>query len=133
MNVNFLNLKQLISLRDEALKLVDCLKALDAKKSSTRVYNALLKAIEREDRRIRLVIEREHVLRKQTKALDKAENNLIKLVNKSNAGRPKKSDKKIPINVKLPPSLIEWMDRQPESRAVLIETGLQGFYQIPDY
>ena len=47
--------------------------------------------------------------------------------------RPIKDDKKTPISIKLPPYLIKWMDRQPESRAVLIETALNGFYQIPVY
>jgi hypothetical protein len=45
--------------------------------------------------------------------------------------RPTKQDKKAPVALKLPPYLIEWMNRQPESRAVLIETALTGFYQIP--
>ena len=49
----------------------------------------------------------------------------------SNAGRPKKEDKKIQINVKVPPWLNEWMKRQPESKAVLIETALVSYYQIP--
>jgi len=48
-------------------------------------------------------------------------------------GRPKKDDKKTPINVKLPPYLIEWMNRQPENRAVLIETALCERYQIPEH
>jgi hypothetical protein len=47
--------------------------------------------------------------------------------------RPIKADKKTPISVKLPPYLIEWMDRQSESRAVLIETALNEYYQIPDF
>jgi hypothetical protein len=50
----------------------------------------------------------------------------------SNAGRPKKEDKKIQINVKVPPWLNEWMKRQPESKAVLIETALVSYYQIPE-
>jgi len=48
------------------------------------------------------------------------------------AGRPKKEDKKIPIGVKLPPWLNDWMIRQPESKAKLIETALVEFYQIPE-
>lgn len=48
-------------------------------------------------------------------------------------GRPFKEDKKTPISLKLPPYLIEWMDRQPESRAILIETALNGWYQIPPH
>lgn len=48
-------------------------------------------------------------------------------------GRPKKADKKTAINVKLPPWLIEWMSRQPENRAVLIETALCEWYQIPEH
>jgi len=47
--------------------------------------------------------------------------------------RPTKADKKIAISLKLPPGLIEWMDRQPENRAVLIETALTSYYQIPDF
>ncbi|MGZ5009692.1 MAG: hypothetical protein ACXV74_01885 [Methylobacter sp.] len=47
--------------------------------------------------------------------------------------RPIKEDKKTPVSIKLPPYLIQWMDRQPESRAVLIETALNGFYQIPEH
>lgn len=47
--------------------------------------------------------------------------------------RPIKEDKKAAISVKLPPYLIEWMDRQPESRAVLIETALCSHYQIPEH
>jgi len=49
------------------------------------------------------------------------------------AGRPKKEDKKIPIGVKLPPWLNEWMKRQPESKAKLIETALVEYYQIPKH
>ena len=49
------------------------------------------------------------------------------------AGRPKKDDKKIPIGVKLPPWLNQWMKQQPESKAKLIETALVAYYQIPDY
>lgn len=48
------------------------------------------------------------------------------------AGRPKKENKKIQIGVKLPPWLNEWMNRQPESKAVLIETALSEYYQIPE-
>jgi len=52
---------------------------------------------------------------------------------KNAVGRPKKDDKKTAISVKLPPYLIEWMDRQPESRPVLIETALCSWYQIPEH
>lgn len=45
--------------------------------------------------------------------------------------RPTKPDKKQAISLKLPPYLLEWLDRQPESRAVLIETALNGWFQIP--
>lgn len=45
--------------------------------------------------------------------------------------RPFKVDKKTAVSIKLPPYLIEWMDCQPESRAVLIETALNYHYQIP--
>jgi len=48
------------------------------------------------------------------------------------AGRPKKDDKKVAISVKLPPWLIEWMDRQPESRPKLIETAIENWYQIEE-
>lgn len=47
--------------------------------------------------------------------------------------RPIKADKKLAISLKLPPYLLEWMDRQPENRAVLIETALTSWYQIPDH
>jgi len=47
--------------------------------------------------------------------------------------RPIKEDKKAAKSIKLPPYLIEWMDRQPESRAVLIETALCSHYQIPEH
>lgn len=46
--------------------------------------------------------------------------------------RPAKLDKKKPISIKLPPYLLDWMDRQPESRASLIETALSFHYQIPE-
>lgn len=48
-------------------------------------------------------------------------------------GRPRIENKKMPVTVKLPPYLIEWSGRQKESRAVLIETALQSYYQIPEY
>ena len=50
----------------------------------------------------------------------------------SNAGRPKIKNKKLQVNVKIPPWLNEWMKRQPESKAVLIETALVSYYQIPE-
>lgn len=43
-------------------------------------------------------------------------------------GRPKKDDKKIGIFVKLPPSIVDWMDNQPESRAVLIERAINNCF-----
>ncbi len=46
--------------------------------------------------------------------------------------RPTKEDKKKPISLKLPPYLIDWMDRQTENRAVLIETALTQWFQIPE-
>ena len=49
------------------------------------------------------------------------------------AGRPKKDDKKRAVSIKLPPYLIAWLDRQPESRAVLIESALNNFFQIPEH
>ena len=48
------------------------------------------------------------------------------------AGRPKKDNKKIPIGVKLPPWLNDWMNKQPESKAVLIERAMKDFYKITD-
>jgi len=47
-------------------------------------------------------------------------------------GRKANPDKKTQINLKLPPGLIAWLDRQPESRAKLIEIALIGYYQIPE-
>jgi len=44
-------------------------------------------------------------------------------------GRPKKEDKKIQINVKLPPYLIHVMDRVEESRAVLIEKAVLSYLE----
>lgn len=38
--------------------------------------------------------------------------------------------KKEPISVKLPKWLIEWMDAQPDSRAVLIEEALKRQHKI---
>ena len=38
--------------------------------------------------------------------------------------------KKEPINVKLPRWLIEWLDDQPESRAVLIEEALKRRHKL---
>lgn len=67
--------------------------------------------------------------RRHEKALNSGE----VIVNRSKAGRPKKDDKKIPIGVKLPPWLNEWMKRQPESKAKLIETALVEYYQIPEH
>lgn len=46
--------------------------------------------------------------------------------------RSAKLDKKTAVSVKLPPCLIEWMDRQPESRAVLIEAALANYYKIQE-
>jgi len=48
-------------------------------------------------------------------------------------GRPKKDDKKKTISLALPPYLLEWLERQPESRAMLIETALCSWYQIPEH
>lgn len=47
--------------------------------------------------------------------------------------RPTKPDKKQAISLKLPPYLLEWIDRQPENRAVLIETALTQWFQIPPH
>lgn len=41
-------------------------------------------------------------------------------------GRKAKPDKKVAISIKLPPSLIQWMDSQEQSRAVLIESAFKG-------
>jgi hypothetical protein len=68
-------------------------------------------------------------IRRHEKALYSEEKNK-KPSNK--AGRPKKKDKKIPIGIKLPPWLNDWMNRQPESKAALIETALINYYQIPE-
>ena len=48
------------------------------------------------------------------------------------AGRPAlpKEKKKVAINVKLPPDLIAWMDRQELSRAVLIERAVREKYGV---
>ena len=48
------------------------------------------------------------------------------------AGRPPAPPmlKKEPISVKLPKWLIEWLDAQPESRAVLIENAICKRYKI---
>lgn len=45
-------------------------------------------------------------------------------MNKRPVGRPRKPDKKLPISVKLPPHIIKWLDSRKESRAVLIEEGV---------
>lgn len=47
--------------------------------------------------------------------------------------RPIKLDKKQPITIKLPPYLVDWMDRQNEKRPELIETALLSYYQIPSH
>lgn len=48
------------------------------------------------------------------------------------AGRPAlpPGEKKAGVYVKLPPDLITWMDKQSESRAVLIEKALRKTYKI---
>jgi len=45
-------------------------------------------------------------------------------------GRPFKEDKKKQLGIKLPPYLLEWLKRQPESNAELIEVALVSYYQI---
>jgi len=47
-------------------------------------------------------------------------------------GRPAldEKDKKRAVNIKFHPNLIDWFDRQSESRAKLIETALCSYYQI---
>lgn len=51
-------------------------------------------------------------------------------IKKNRPGRPVKLNKKKQVNLKLPPGLIEWMNGQPESNALLIETALKAYYQI---
>lgn len=48
------------------------------------------------------------------------------------AGRPamEKGEKKKGVFIALPPWLIEWMDNQPESRALLIEKSIKKVYQV---
>ena len=48
------------------------------------------------------------------------------------SGRPAlpEEKKKVAINVKLPPDLIAWMDRQELSRAVLIERAVREKYGV---
>ena len=48
------------------------------------------------------------------------------------AGRPALDDskKKKPVLVMLPPYLIAWMDKQPESRGVLIEKAVREQYGV---
>jgi hypothetical protein len=69
--------------------------------------------------------------RRHEQALYSGKEVITNKVNK--VGRPKKENKKVQINIKLPPELIEWMDRQPEKRPFLIETALKNYYQIPEY
>jgi hypothetical protein len=47
-------------------------------------------------------------------------------------GRPKKENKKVQLGIKLPPYLIAWLKRQPESNAELIEKALVEYFQIPE-
>ncbi len=59
-------------------------------------------------------------------------------MNKKNGGKRKGAGRKlsppallkIPISVKLPRWLVEWMNTQPESRAVLIEDALEKQHEI---
>jgi len=37
---------------------------------------------------------------------------------------------KVPVSIKLPRWLIEWMDSQPESRAVLIENAIRKQHKL---
>lgn len=48
------------------------------------------------------------------------------------AGRPAlpPGEKKVAINIKLPPDLIAWMDRQELSRAVLVEKAVREKYGV---
>jgi len=50
--------------------------------------------------------------------------------NMNKGGRPFKEDKKKQLGIKLPPYLLEWLKRQPESNAELIEVALVSYYQI---
>jgi hypothetical protein len=59
-------------------------------------------------------------------------------VNKMNGGKREGAGRKpsppallkIPISIKLPRWLVEWMDKRPESRAVLIEDALEKQHGI---
>jgi len=51
-------------------------------------------------------------------------------IEKNKGGRPIKEDKKKQLGIKLPPYLLEWLKRQPESNAELIEVALVSYYQI---
>jgi len=46
---------------------------------------------------------------------------------------PTNPDKKTAISIKLPPHLIEWLDRQPESRPELIEKALCEYMTMPKH
>ena len=58
----------------------------------------------------------------------------------SHGGKRKNSGRKaIPVNIKkqifslaLPPYLIRWMDKRPESRAKLIEKAMKKHFEISD-
>lgn len=51
---------------------------------------------------------------------------------RTGAGRPRATAAllKVPVGLKLPRWLIDWMDTQPESRAVLIEEALCSTHEI---
>lgn len=46
------------------------------------------------------------------------------------AGRKPAADKKLPVTVKLPPWLVEWLRAHPESQAVLIEEALRKAHKL---
>lgn len=46
------------------------------------------------------------------------------------AGRKPVPGKKVPVTVKLPPWLVEWLQARPESQAVLIEDALCNRHKI---
>jgi hypothetical protein len=52
--------------------------------------------------------------------------------NQKNVGRPQASPelKKMPISIKLPKWLLDWLDSQDVSRAVLIEDALRSVHKI---
>jgi len=115
-------MKEKTTLTDEAYRLYKTISDCMDKENQASEYYVKLQ-------RVRFIASRRWCRRR-----DNASNTGKEVVvNKSKAGRPRKDDKKIPIGVKLPPWLNDWMNRQPESKAVLIETALIAHYQIPEH